>query len=298
MNIGSIFDRDTVLHLRLPFSFFLLPLFCFGISQATSIDIANTAILFLALHLFIYPASNVYNSYMDKDTGSIGGLKNPPPVTRKLYNASIIFDITGLLLSLLASWQLTLLIAVYVVFSKAYSWHGIRLKKYTLGSWLTVLVLQGGYTFMLANMAAANNYSIVWFTQKNIECMAIASLIIGGSYPLTQIYQHREDHQRGDTTLSYSLGIKGTFIFTLLFFSAGGAVAFHYFTTYYGPGHFVVFLVCLIPVMAYFLYWFAITIRDRAYADYEHTMLMNKLSSVCMTVCFITLLIIDHPVGK
>src|SRR5579871_667568 len=81
----TIFDRDTVLHLRVPFSFYLLPVFCFGISQAATIHVTDTWIVFIALHLLIYPGSNVYNSYMDKDTGSIGGLEHPPPVTPKLY---------------------------------------------------------------------------------------------------------------------------------------------------------------------------------------------------------------------
>ena len=294
VNIRTIFDRDTILHLRLPFSFFLLPVFCFGISQASSIHLVNTCIIFIAMHVFIYPGSNIYNSYMDKDTGSIGGLKNPPPVTLKLYYASIIFDITGLLLSAFAGWQNPLLIAGYVIFSKAYSWHGIRLKKYTLLSWLTVMILQGGYTFMLANMVTENHYSVDWFTFKNIECMMIASLIIGGSYPLTQIYQHKEDSLRGDYTLSYRLGIPGTFIFTLVFFSAGALVALHYFTTYYNINHFLVFTVCIIPVMIYFFYWFIKTLRNRGCADFTHTMLMNKISSICMIICFTTLIIINH----
>ena len=294
INILTVFDRNTILHLRIPFSFFLLPVFCFGISQAPSINLVNTSIIFIALHVFIYPGSNIYNSYMDKDTGSIGGLQNPPPVTKKLYYASIIFDSIGLLLSAYAGWHNMFIIAGYVIFSKAYSWHAIRLKKYTLLSWLTVLFFQGGYTFMLANMVAENHYNTDWFTLKNIECMMIASLIIGGSYPLTQIYQHEADRLRGDYTLSYRLGIPGTFIFTLVFFSTGALVAFHYFTTFYNLYHFLVFTVCIIPVMAYFLYWFIKTLRNRVYADYAHTMLMNKISSVCMTICFTTLLIINH----
>ena len=52
-DIGDIFDRDTILHLRIPFSFFLLPVFCFGISQASSIAVFNTIIVAIALHLFI-----------------------------------------------------------------------------------------------------------------------------------------------------------------------------------------------------------------------------------------------------
>jgi len=294
ITIRSIFDRDTILHLRIPFSFFLLPVFWFGISQAATIHLTDTVIIFVALHLFIYPASNIYNSYMDKDTGSIGGLKNPPPVTRRLYYASIIFDCVGLGLCALTSWQNLLVMIGYVCFSKAYSWHGIRLKKYTYLSWLSVLFFQGGYTFMLGNMAAENHVDLAWFTKAHIECMLIASLIIGGSYPLTQVYQHAEDSHRGDQTISYKLGIKGTFIFTSLLFSAGALVALHYFTTYYSLSQFFIFLSCLTPVLIYFLWWFIKTRQSSANADFEHTMLMNKISSICMVLCFTIILIINH----
>ncbi len=294
IRILSTFDRDTVLHLRVPFSLFLAPVFCFGISQATSVHTINAVVVFIALHFFIYPASNIYNSYMDRDTGSIGGLKQPPPVTSKLYHASIIFDTIGLLLLTLAGWQCMLLALIYVLFSKAYSWHGVRLKKYTYGSWLTVMFFQGGYTFMLVCMAAQNNYSWEWFTPKNVECMLIASILIGGSYPLTQIYQHAEDSSRGDNTLSYRLGIRGTFLFTMLFFTAGAGIAFHYFTTYYSIGQFFIFCGCLAPVLVYFLNWFRLTMKDHANADFEHVMLMNKVSSVCMIVCFVVLYFLNH----
>src|ERR1043165_2427672 len=210
LSIISIFDRDTRLHLRLPFSYYLLPVFCFGLRQAAPIYVFKAVIIFIALHIFIYPGSNIYNSYMDNDTGSIGGLKNPPPVTRKLYYASIIFDITGLLLSWLTGWQNLLLMLGYVGFSKGYSWHGIRFKKYTYLGWLSVAFFQGGYTFMLSNMGAENLFDTSWFTYKNLECMLIASILIGGSYPLTQIYQHKQDRENGDKTISLALGVKGT----------------------------------------------------------------------------------------
>ena len=294
MSISSVFDRDTVLHLRIPFSFFLLPVFCFGISQAASIHLVNTIIFFIALHLFIYPGSNVYNSYMDRDTGSIGGLKNPPPVTRKLYYASIVCDVTGLLLCAITGWRNVLLLAVYVAFSKAYSWHGIRLKKYTYVSWLVIAFFQGGYTFMLAKMVAEHNAHLSWFSTQNIICMVVASLLIGGSYPLTQIYQHKEDSSRGDYTISYRLGIKGTFIFTLIMFVVSAGILFYYFNTYSQLSHFFIFSGCLAPVIGYYLYWFYKAVKDNSNADFAHTMLMNKISAVCMVVCFSIILFMNH----
>lgn len=293
-NIATVFDRDTILHLRLPFSFFLLPVFCFGISQANMFDIKTIVIVFISLHVFIYPGSNIYNSYMDKDTGSIGGLEHPPPVTSKLYFASIIVDLIGLALCAFAGWQHIIIMAGYIGFSKAYSWYGIRLKKYPVAGWLSVMFFQGGYTFMLANMAAVNEVSLHWFSPKNIECMAIASLLIGGSYPLTQIYQHQEDGERGDHTISYKLGIKGTFIFSGLLFFAGALLTLNYFLEYYSVRHFYIFICCLSPVIIYFQYWFFKSMKDQSFVNYRQAMLMNKIASLCMVVCFTIILVLNY----
>jgi 1,4-dihydroxy-2-naphthoate octaprenyltransferase len=292
--ITAIFDRDTILHLRIPFSLFLFPIFCFAISQALVVHWMNIAVVFISLHFFIYPGSNAYNSYMDKDKGSIGGLKNPPPATVKLFYASIMVDTVGLLLCLLVNIWLMLFMLLYVLVSKAYSWRGIRLKKYGILSWLIVMFFQGGYTFMMVNMCTENQFNIHWFSEKNVDCMIIASLLIGGFYPLTQIYQHEEDSSRGDYTISYKLGVMGTFAFSAFLFLSACAFSFYYYSSFYEIKHFVIFNVCLLPVILYFLYWSAITLRERSFADFTHSMRMTLVSSLCMIICFSVIFFLNH----
>ena len=287
-------DRHTFIHLRLPFSLFLLPVFIFSISQSDAINWFNTGVVFMVLHFFIYTGSNIYNSYMDKDKGSIGGLKNPPPVTRKLFFASIFLDSIGLLLCLLVNFRMFLLMIVYIAVSKAYSWHAIRLKKYAVIGWLAVVMFQGGYTFLLVNMAAENIFNLMWFNDKNIECMLLASLLIGGIYPITQIYQHEEDSERGDYTISYRLGINGTFIFAALLFLLSTVVAWHYFNCFYNTYHFLIFISCVAPVIIYFSYWFLKTLRNKSLADYNHAMHITMLSSFCMIICYSVLFYLNH----
>lgn len=247
------------------------------------------------MHFFIYPGSNIYNSYMDKDEGAIGGLEHPPPVTRSMYYISIVIDIAGIALCALSGWQNAVVMCGYIAFSKAYSWTGIRLKKYPVLGWLSVAFFQGGYTYMLANMAAQHEVTASWFTAKNLECMLLASLLIGGSYPLTQIYQHEEDGARGDYTISYKLGVKGTFIFTTIFFTAGALIALHYFTSYYSLLQFAVFATCLAPVIIYFMWWFWQSMGNAAYVNYRNAMWMNKISATCMIVCFAVVLWMNAP---
>lgn len=294
--LAAFKDKNTLLHLRVPFSFYLLPVFLFGISQASNIHAISLIIVLLAQHLLIYPASNIYNSYMDKDTGAIGGLEHPPPVTRQMYHVSILLDIAGLALCALAGWRHVFVMAGYIGFSKAYSWYGIRLKKYPYIGWLSVAFFQGAWTYMQGNMAAEDQVSATWFTSKNLECALFALLIIGGSYPLTQIYQHEEDGERGDYTISYRLGIRGTFLFAGSFFAAGALLALHYFNTYYSIAHFFVFLVCLAPVVVYFTSWSLRAFRNPAAANYRSTMLMNKISSSCMVLCFVIITMINQGI--
>lgn len=291
--IAILPDNSTWLHMRIPFSWFLLPVFLFGISQAPNIHATTLIIVLLAQHLFIYPASNGYNSYMDKDTGSIGGLEHPPPVSRKLYYLSIFFDLGGLLLCAFAGWKHVLVMLGYIGFSKAYSWYGIRLKKYPYLGWFSVLLFQGAWTFMQGSMAAQDYVGIAWFTSKNLESALFASLIIGGSYPLTQIYQHGEDGERGDHTMSYLLGVRGTLLFAGIFFGAGALVALHYFSTYYSLQQFFIFLGCLTPVIVYFSWWAIQCFRTESKADYRQTMLMNKISATCMIICFVVISLLN-----
>src|ERR1043165_8484250 len=110
-----MFDKNTIKLLRIPFSFFLMPVFFFALSTVDKPDWQDAFIIFFVLHLFIYPASNGYNSYMDKDEGSIGGLKNPPKVTEKLFYASLLFDLVGLILSLFVSFTFFIGMIMYML---------------------------------------------------------------------------------------------------------------------------------------------------------------------------------------
>src|ERR1043165_4507966 len=85
-------SRSSWLHLRIPFSYFLLPVYLFSLAVSPNLNPDRILWVFIIVHIFLYPASNGYNSYFDKDEKSIGGLKNPPPVNKGLYFLSLLFD--------------------------------------------------------------------------------------------------------------------------------------------------------------------------------------------------------------
>jgi 1,4-dihydroxy-2-naphthoate octaprenyltransferase len=231
---------------------------------------------------------------MDKDSGSIGALRNPPPAEKELFWMSILLDIIGLWILATIDYRLIFIGLIYTAVSRLYSWNGTRLKKYPVSGWLIVVLFQGAFTFMLVGMPVEMNISPAWFTPQKTEAMLISTLLIGAYYPLTQIYQHEEDSQRGDRTISILLGIKGTFIFSTILFTIAFAVVFHYLNTYFELWQFVLFIVCLIPAILFFLTWMLKSMKDESKANFTNAMRMTLLSSTCLLVVFCLLLYFNH----
>ncbi len=286
--------KNIILHLRIPFSLFLMPVFWFVVSQSQNPDWGITIGLFMVLHLLIYPASNAYNSYFDKDEDSIGGLENPPPVSLALFYVAWGLDIVAFIVAyFLGGWILSVALIIYSSVSKAYSNDKIRLKKYPVISWLTVGTFQGAFTYFTV-IQAIDKVSLNEILQNKYLLPAIlSSLNLLGFYPMTQIYQHEEDARRGDMTMSRLLGIKGTFIFTasiFLFVTIAFSFYFQGVQIYNSPA-FLVYLLVMSPVLIYFNLWFLKVLKDERKADFHHTMRLNMLGSVCLNLFFILLLI-------
>lgn len=284
-----LIKRSTIQLLRFHFSFFLMPVYWYALSQVTSINYRDAILIFVILHLLVYPSSNGYNSYMDRDTESIGGLKNPMQPTRQLLYTTFILDMIAVILSATISLYFVLGIIAYILASRAYSYRGIRLKKYPVIGYLTVIIFQGAVTFFLVMHGCSSDKT----TDIPLSGMITSSLLIGGFYPLTQIYQHRQDKEDGVTTLSMQLGYKGTFIFTAAIYAlAVAALAFQLFSSLQQNGFFITQLF-FIPVLIYFFWWFKQVLNNHSAANFVNTMRMNILASVCTNAAFITLFLIE-----
>lgn len=281
-------QRSTLLHLRIPFSLYLMPFFCFAVSQATGYSAVSAIIAFLALHLFLYPASNGYNSYFDKDEESIGGLETPPAVNKELLNYSLVFDAIAIGLGFILNWQFALMMFIYGLVSKAYSHPMIRLKKYPLAGLFTVAFFQGFYTYLMT-IVALEGFSNELLAYHNVLPALLCSFLLFGSYPITQVYQHKEDSKRGDKTFSRMLGIKGTFIWTAGVFLIGTSGFIYYFTEKYSAYTALLFPLFLSPVLVFFLTWAWEIRKDEAKADWKSTMQLNQISSLCFISFFVIL---------
>jgi 1,4-dihydroxy-2-naphthoate octaprenyltransferase len=283
-----MFSKSTWLHLRIPFSFFLLPVYLFALSISPNFSEPRIVWSFIIIHFFLYPASNGYNSYFDKDEKSIGGLKNPPPVNKGLYQLSLLLDLLAVVLAFIKVNALfAAMIFIYGFISKAYSHPSIRLKKYPFGSWLLIFVFQGFFSLLMCYVGI-NGFGFSGLGVNRVILAGIlSSILIGANYPLTQVYQHEEDEKHGDKTISRWLGIRGTFWFTLVvfLFAVPGYVLF--FKEFFSIKYSLIFLMALSPVMAFFLYWFYGVLKDETKADFSRTMKLNFISALCLNAFFL-----------
>lgn len=281
-----MFSISSWLHLRIPFSFLLLPVFLFALAYAPNFTEKSLGLVFFILHFLVYPASNGYNSYYDKDKMSIGLLKNPPEVGPGLLYLSLVLDIIALVLAFQLSFLFAVLVLIYGLASKAYSHPRIRLKKYPWIGWFIAGFFQGFFTFLMA-YEGLNGFGIDLLLRSEVLIPAILSSgMLWGAYPMTQIYQHEEDGERGDRTLSLMLGIKGTFRFSALVFGLAGIgfMAFFYITE--SPRHALYFLLAILPVLVFFFIWWYRASKSVKNADYKSTMWLNLITAICLNSFF------------
>ncbi|MCE7062045.1 UbiA family prenyltransferase [Dyadobacter sp. CY343] len=286
-------DGNTIKLLRIPFSFFLMPLFLFAYSQAETVVHRQALWAFLIIHLLVYPASNGYNSFVDRDEESIGGLEKPPLPTKDLFYLTVLMDAASILLALLfVNTLFAVCLILYIAASRAYSSRQIRLKKYPYAGFLTVVFFQGAFTYYMSIVGISGK--VLEMSPANWYVLLGCSFQIAGAYPLTQVYQHRQDLKDGIVTLSYKLGYIGTFVFTALMFLLCNSFYYLYFTTNKLGMIFFIVQVFFLPIVVYFGYWFYLVKKDRGEANFRNTMRMNWVAAICMNSCFIILIIINR----
>jgi 4-hydroxybenzoate polyprenyltransferase len=285
-----MFSRSSLLHLRIPFSYFLLPVFLFSLSISPNFNGPRMLWVFFIVHFLLYPASNGYNSYFDKDEKSIGGLKNPPPTKTGLYYLALLFDLTAIVLGYLKiSPTFAFMLFIYGMISKGYSHPSVRWKKNGILSLLLTGFFQGVFTFVMCYVGV-NDFPIENALQAKVLLPGLlTSLMLMANYPMTQVYQHEEDGKRGDRTLSIILGVNGTFYFAIIVFAVAISGFLAYLNVWQGSVYAWHFIIAILPVLLYFSYWFFLVITRHKEPDYSHTMWLNAISSTCLAAFFLHL---------
>jgi len=249
-----------------------MPVFLFAVSQVKVVDWQKVLFSFLVLHLLVYPASNGYNSYMDRDNTPIGGLAKPMQPTRQLFRISVLMDVLAVILSLFINYVFALGILFYILASRTYSYRRIRLKKYPLPGFVTVFIFQGAAIFFSVYYACSANADVA---VPATACL-ISSLLIGA------------------TTISYLLGTKGSFVFSGLQFLTATLLLYFYFSDKDEMKNFFLFLGYTFPVVLFFCYWMFKVWRNNSEANFKNSLIMNIVAMFCTACYFASLIYIRH----
>jgi 1,4-dihydroxy-2-naphthoate octaprenyltransferase len=193
--------RDLFLHLRLHWQLMLAPLYFWGYllsagNGAPELFTARFWLVFVIFHVFFYGGATALNSYYDQDEGPVGGLWDPPQVTRDLLIFSVAIQILGLVLISFVSLPLFILSLVMGFVGNAYSHPAIRLKARPWTSLLAVSIFQGMGGTAAGWLVAQGDWTTL-FSVKALLGLLSASLVITGFYPLTQVYQREQDRKQG-----------------------------------------------------------------------------------------------------
>lgn len=161
---------------------------------------------FVVMQVCFYGGTTAYNSHYDRDEGPVGGLEHPPPVGPWLLPGSLLLQAFGLAVSAWVGWQFFAACLAFAVLGVLYSHPATRWKGNPWLSWFVVMFGQGGIG-TAAGVVAGQSAHLT----PEIGCgLVAAAALVGGLYPLTQLFQTDEDHARGDRTTAIALGRRGT----------------------------------------------------------------------------------------
>lgn len=274
--------KPYLTHLRLPFQFLLSPIFLWGYLLAGGTLNATLLVAYLAFHLFLYAGGTALNSYYDRDKGPIGGLAHPPPPPKYLLEFSLVWQLIGFLLALTVNFTVAAIYFVMFWMSIAYSHPRIRLKGHPFGALATIMLGQGILPFY-AGWATARGDLDGGAAPAVILAALSATLIIGGMYPLTQIYQLDADAERGDLTSARFLGVENSFRVALLSIAVGGAGAVYIAATRFAWWEAIGLAVFLIAFLVAVMRWRARFYSQTVMQNFKTVMLLYA----CVTLPFL-----------
>jgi len=281
--------RNTLKLLRFPFSVFLLPVSLFSFFYIQPILNYQLVLVIGIWHLLVFPASNGYNSFNDEDEGPIGGLAKPPKPTKFLLNVVNFMDGFAFFLAFFVNLYFVFFVIIYIIASRLYSNKTTRLKKYPFVGFLIVFIFQGIWIFC-ANIFALSTPILLAHAPVILSGIA-SSFLIGTIYPITQIYQHQADENDGVKTLSMVLGLKGTFIFSVIMFGFASMFIYLSFHLLHNLNNFWLFNLVMLPSTLFFLVWAFRSFRNTTHINFRNTMIMLVLSSMLNNVYFFVLLL-------
>lgn len=209
-----------ILHLRLHYQLFILSGgYLLGGLMADQMDSSQFWLQFINVHVLLFGGATAFNSYWDKDEGPIGGLRNPPKMTKWMHQASIILMFSGWMWAYTINTQYFIIYGVSLLLFWLYSTPHARWKGDPHLSMIAIAVSTGMNSTLLGFYAADGSFSWVMLLAS-----IGASFVLLSLYPVSQIYQQEEDQRRGDFTFYGHYGLSGVKRFFNLSYPVGLSV--------------------------------------------------------------------------
>ncbi len=278
-----------VRHLRLHFNVLLSPIYLWGVLLGGGRLLEGAVWLgYVSIHLFLYGGTTAFNSYYDRDEGPVGGMLEPPPVSRGLLPFSLVVQAMGLPLALLVGRAFALAwLLLFLVFA-AYSHPAVRLKAHPAGALAAIALGQGALGFALGWLAVGPATRLASAT--GLLGMASTALVVVGLYVVTQSYQTLEDGRRGDRTLPVLMGPRRALRLAAVGLGAGGALMLLELARRAGPGWVVAVALFFLAVGGWMLRWSVRFDEREVERNYRIAMGLASVSSGGFALVIVVLL--------
>jgi 1,4-dihydroxy-2-naphthoate octaprenyltransferase len=271
--------RAFFIHLRLQFQLVLSGIFLWAFLLAGGVPDTRAVVAFVVLHVLLYGGTTAYNAYYDCDDGPVTGLRRPPPAGILCRNGGLAFMAAGALVAPWVSWTFAAVYVVIAALSIAYSHPRLRWKNGPATSLLVVAFGQGvlGY---VAGAAVAVPEGLPRPSLPLVCGGIAATLLTTGLYPLTQVFQVRDDLSRGDRTFAAVHGPRVVFATTLACFAAALVAAVPAARAVFAPAEVGLLVVALVALIAVVAAWSRRYDPDATLANHDRVFALALATSI------------------
>lgn len=252
------------------------------------LNFRNYWIQFFNVHLLLFGGATAFNSFWDKDEGPIGGLKYPPKMTPWMRPAAIVIMITSWMLAWEQSIFFHLFFGISFLLFWLYSTPMARWKSHPVLSIFVIFQSTGCGGFMLGILAGGG-----WLELSSLAGACGAGLVLISMYPVSQIFQQKEDKLRADQTFAIKYGSTGVYRFFVISFLAGLLLI--------GAGLYLIrpfwaLLLSFSGLCGFFVVWF--TLRKLKGESSEYAAVMKLKFTASFGFLFVLLIahFVVHPI--
>lgn len=199
--------RSFIVHFRIHYQMAVVSVgFLIGSLFVEDFTASTFWFQYLNISILLFGAAAVYNSWQDRDEGSVGGLKNQPSMQPWMRKVALWMQFVGLLLAHYAGIEFTYIFLASMVLLWMYSTKRIRWKALPIRSLVVVGLGAGAASFWMGYYAAGGQtFSIAVI----LAGIGVGSIYLS-MYTLSQLGKIRLNAARGDLTFAIEMGVKKT----------------------------------------------------------------------------------------